>query len=150
MKLFFDTSTLVAALVADHPHHDVARPWVTRLGHARMEGALCAHSLAELYSVLSAMPLRPRPSTDEVLQLLVESVLPRMRVIELGQADYQRALELCARRRLRSGAIFDALIEVAARKAKARHLVTLNPNDFERFSEDAAAWIVDPRTTKPR
>jgi predicted nucleic acid-binding protein len=91
------------------------------------------------------MPVRPMPSPLEVGQLLRESVLPHVQIVELSRADYERALEVVSTRLLRSGAIFDALIETAARRSRVRHLLTLNTDDFRRLSEKTDDWLIDPR-----
>jgi predicted nucleic acid-binding protein len=62
MKVFLDTSILVAAFVEGHPYHTQALPWVQRAKRREIQGVIAAHTLAELYAVLTALPVRPRIS----------------------------------------------------------------------------------------
>ncbi|MBI3924598.1 MAG: VapC toxin family PIN domain ribonuclease [Armatimonadetes bacterium] len=149
MKLLFDTSTLVASLTRSHPHHSVCRPWLLAVQAARHHGFICTHSLAELYATLTAMPLRPPLSVPEVHQVLEEAVLQHLVPVALDLPDYRAALEIVTRRLLRSGVIFDALVEVAARKACVDRLVTLNISHFNRLSDEPGSWLLDPRHTAP-
>ena len=58
MKAFLDTSVLVATFYADHEHHPPSIDLFVRFG---MKNACCgAHSLAEVYAVLTAMSGRRR------------------------------------------------------------------------------------------
>jgi len=145
VKLSFDTSTLVASLVSHHPHHDACWPWFETVVRGEHEGNLCVHVLVELYATLTVLPVRPAPTPTEVRQILQGSVLPHFKTVELRTRDYVRALDLVSQRLLRSGAVFDALIEIAARKSSSNHLVTLNTNDFKRLCDDADVWLIDPR-----
>lgn len=58
MRLFFDTSTLVAAMVEGHPSHSAALPWLQRVKVDT--GLVAAHTLAELYAILTRLPVSPR------------------------------------------------------------------------------------------
>jgi len=51
MRVFFDTSVLVAAFVAAHDQHAPARAAVQRVAAGRDDGVTAAHTLAELYAV---------------------------------------------------------------------------------------------------
>ena len=58
MKILFDTSTLVAAIVAGHPAHNAALPLLLRVKEKADTGLVAAHSLAELYAILTK-PILP-------------------------------------------------------------------------------------------
>jgi predicted nucleic acid-binding protein len=51
MRVFFDTSVLVAPLVEAHPLHVRALPWLDRAQGGEFDGAVSSHTLAELYAV---------------------------------------------------------------------------------------------------
>ncbi|MCX6638221.1 MAG: PIN domain-containing protein, partial [Acidobacteria bacterium] len=90
MKIYLDTSVLVAALVEDHPHH---APAVAVLLPAKSESArafISAHGLAELYAVLTRTPFTPRIHPAEARQMIERSVLPRAGVIALTAAEYRQ------------------------------------------------------------
>ena len=59
MKALFDTSVLVAAFEVSHPRHGVCLPWLQRVQASEIDGYLSTHTLAELYSVLSRLPVKP-------------------------------------------------------------------------------------------
>ena len=148
MKVLFDTSTLVAGMLQVHPHKTACRPWILAVRDGLHEGALCSHSLAEFYATMTAMPLKPQLSPSETRQT-IDELLTHFEVVPLLEADYLAALDLVSSRLLRSGAIFDALLEIAARKAAVERLVTVNMAHFERFRDDASSWLIDPRRTAP-
>lgn len=143
MRVAFDTSVLVPALVPVHPHHLAARSWLAAARDARIEALMTSHAVAELWSVLTRLPLRPRLSPDGARRA-VEGLRRIVEVGALEAADYDRALERCAERGLRSGAVFDALHLVAAERNGCSVLLTINTADFVRF-----ALIEGPRITSP-
>lgn len=51
-----DTSVLVAWTVAKHPFHARATPWFDAIYRGEFDAMVCAHALAELYSVLTKIP----------------------------------------------------------------------------------------------
>ncbi len=48
MRVAFDTSVLVAALVASHLHHARALPWLHAVAKGTLDGVVDAHTLGEL------------------------------------------------------------------------------------------------------
>ena len=52
MRVFFDTSVIVAASVADHPHHSRAWPALQRVAIGKDQGFVGAHSIAKIYDAL--------------------------------------------------------------------------------------------------
>ena len=59
MKILLDTSVLVAAVVESHPAHSQALPWLQRVRNNVDTGLVAAHSLAELYAILTTLPVQP-------------------------------------------------------------------------------------------
>lgn len=53
MRLLFDTSMLIAALLKPHEGHGLAHPWLDQVLAGADVGVISAHSLAELYSTLT-------------------------------------------------------------------------------------------------
>jgi predicted nucleic acid-binding protein len=141
VKALFDTSVLVAAMVEAHPRHAEAFTWLQR-GHAgKLEYFVCAHSLAELYAVLSTYPARPRLSPELASRLIRENVTQAARVVSLSGSDYSLVLQSLAAMGQPGAVIYDALISRAAQKARVDRLLTLNPRDFLRVWPDGAAII---------
>lgn len=120
----FDTSALVAAHTRSHGHFTWARDQLARADAP----ALCAHSLAECYAVMTASPQFRYPS-DDVVRFL-RSLEQSWTVLPLTPAPYLRAAERCRDLGLQGGAIYDTLIAEAALQAGATALVTLNPRHF--------------------
>jgi predicted nucleic acid-binding protein len=144
MKVFFDTSVLIAALVQVHPAHALAQPWLQRIKTATARGVLAAHSLAELYSVLSTFPLRPRLTPQAVHDLLRQDVMAQFEVVALTVTDYALTIEQLATAEIKGGVIYDALLLQAAVLAHADQIVTLNAHDFKRVRPDLADKILSP------
>ena len=110
MRVCFDTSVLVPALVSPHPSHP---------------RALCRVQAAANGEIQRVMAWHARP-------------------LAMTPALYRRAMQRCTERGEGSGAIFDALHLVAAEAAQSDALVTLNPTDFERLSNEHGPRIIVP------
>lgn len=144
MKALFDTSVLVAAVVAAHPAHGRALPWLRRAHEKEIEAFVSAHTLAELYAVLSTLPVRPRISPLLARQLVQENVERRVRVVPLTARDYGAVLTEMASRGVPGGVGYDALAVRACRKAGAERLLTLNRRDFLRVWPEGSDIVVEP------
>ena len=134
---------LVAAFEVSHPRHTVCLPWLQQAQTEQIQGLIATHTLAELYSVLTRLPVRPRIS-PELAQRLISENLERFEVIPLTTEDYQMVLAQMVNLNLTGGGIYDALIAQAAVKAEANTLLTLNPNHFTRLGEDMARLVQVP------
>jgi hypothetical protein len=69
-------------------------------------------------------------------KLLNETILPHVHVVELGIAELMDALDDARRRGVRGGAVYDFMHLVAARKAGADILYTINFGDFRHLSRE--------------
>lgn len=67
---------------------------------------------------------------DLATQLLSETVLPRVQVIELRIEEMLSALRLARKQGVRGGGVYDYMHLVAARKAKVDVLHTINLSDY--------------------
>ncbi len=144
MKILLDTSILVAAMVEAHPFHEQGLTWFKRVTNGADEGVVAAHSLAELYSILTTLPVQPRISPDEARRLIQHNIIQKFDVITLTSQDYTQVIELLAKIGIIGGATYDALILRAAAIAKVDLVVTLNERDFRRVYPDLADKIVAP------
>ena len=81
------------------------------------------HSLAEVYAVMTALPVRPSLAPEQVY-FFVEQIPQRLAVIALQQTDYLRTIRQLSDRRLASGRIYEALLLACARKSKAETIYT--------------------------
>src|SRR5690349_16924355 len=108
MKVAFDTSVLVAAMLATHRDHARAAIWLSAVSSGALEGVVSVHVLGELWSVLTKLPVSPLISPSSANQA-VNEVLARFEAAPLTLQIYRDALDRCTSKGLRSGAIFDAL-----------------------------------------
>jgi predicted nucleic acid-binding protein len=141
VKVFLDTSILIAAQDAEHPHFPSSFPL---LAAATPETTACGvHTLAETYSVLSRLPgtKRKRP---EFASLLVDQMIARMTVVTLAVNEYATTIHNAAKFQNAGGQIFDALLLACARKVKAEIIYTWNVKDFRAMAPDLAERIITP------
>jgi predicted nucleic acid-binding protein len=128
---FCDTSVLVAALDAGHPHHE---PCIALLGTLHQGTALCAlHSYAELYAVLSGKPGKPRLRPTDV-DSMIERIDRVFTPINLTRREYRQVIQENASKGVSGGRLYDALILACALKGGADDIYTLNEKDFKALT----------------
>ncbi len=144
MKVFFDTSVLVAAQVESHPAHPRALTWLHRAAQGEFEMIVSTHTLAELYAVLTRLPVRPRVDPPLALRMIEENVVRIARVKSIGTAQYKAVLADLAAKHLSGGVVYDALAANVAAREGADALLTLNPADFARVWPGEASAVREP------
>lgn len=144
MKVLLDTSILVAALVQSHVAHALAVAWLQRVQRKEVTGYIAAHTVAEVYAVLTRMPVKPPISPATAWKVLQTEVLPHVEVVALSAADYPTVLEQLAAHHIGGGQTYDALIAKAALLASVDHLITLNAKHFRAIFPDVAALVINP------
>jgi predicted nucleic acid-binding protein len=144
MRVLFDTSVLVAGLVETHPMHPLAFPWLERAKAGEIELLVSTHTLAELFAVLTTLPLRPRLSPTIARQLIDGVVEASAAQVELSVADYNGVISRMAALGLAGGTVYDALIAWAAKKSGVDHLLTLNERHFRRVWPEGRGLILSP------
>jgi predicted nucleic acid-binding protein len=140
-KVAFDTSVIVAALVAAHPNHARSRWWFET--DRRIQRIAGLHAYAESWAVLTAMPIEPRV-TGEVARAVLDRLRSVLKLVTPRPATYVAAVERCAGRGLRSGAVYDALHLVTAETERADVFLTFNEADFARLAGRAGPQIASP------
>ena len=143
MKVLADTSVLVAALVASHPHHARARVWLQAAHEKRLDLGLTVHAIAESYSVLTRIPFPAKFSATQAKQAL-EEIAKIAHVIAADAPLYFATVERCEGLGLVSGAIFDALHVVSAERWGADAVLTFNERDFVRLSLSTSPRVIIP------
>lgn len=143
LKVAFDTSVLVPALVAPHPYHARAVAWLPAANESSVVGSCSWHAVAETWSVLTRLPLQP-PISPGMAKRSLDRLLERVEAVPLSGAIYHQALDRCSHRGFRSGVVFDALHLVCAEKRQADVLVTFNRGDFDRLTTEDSPKIVVP------
>jgi predicted nucleic acid-binding protein len=134
MKACFDTSTLVAALLQQHPHHVLAFRHLQEVKAGKVRGHLTTHGLAELFATLTALPLSPRLLPSDAERILQKSIIAYFTIIPLHADHYREALRLTVMQNQASGAIYDALHLIGARSAGCKILYTLNLRHFRSLA----------------
>jgi predicted nucleic acid-binding protein len=141
VREFFDTSVLVAAFLGTHPHHE---PSIKRFADADPRHSACAiHTLAEIYSALTALPVKPFIPPEQAL-LFVQEIRNRLTAIPLDPEEYFATIEQAASRGLISGRIYDALLLACAAKSKAQAIYTWNLKHFQSIAPHLAHMIQTP------
>lgn len=143
MRVLFDTSTLVAAMVSRHPRHKDAQPELERALDGGVTGLVSTHSLAEVFAVLTRLPLKPAIG-PKTARMLLEANLQGFEVVPLDGQDYFAVISRLEALQFTGGAIYDALIAQAALKANADELLTFNPAHFTRLGPDVTALVREP------
>ena len=138
---FFDTSVLIAAFWGGHPHHEAS---VKLLGAANQKQSACAlHTLAEVYAVMTVLPVKPLLPPEQVL-LFVREVRDRLTQVGLREGEYFATIERAAERGFTSGRVYDALLLRCAAKVKADTIYTWNLKHFQAIDPELAGRIRTP------
>ena len=131
MLIVADSNVIISAAVKGHPFHARATPAV---GSAVRSGELLMpqHVLIESFSVLTRGPEPLRHSPEAAYQALHASY-SACRIIGSSLGDvwqFMRERDV----QTAGGAVYDALIAVAAIQAGAQQLLTFNPTHFQPFA----------------
>ena len=144
MIILFDTSVLIAAFVESHPMHKRAFPWLKQAKAKEFEMIVAAHTVAELYAVLSTLPIKPRISPLIARKLIGENIESTGKIIALTPREYISVIKEISEMGLVGGVTYDALIAKVAQKSKVEKLLTLNVDHFTRVWPGGEKIIVLP------
>lgn len=144
MKILLDTSVLVAAMVEAHPVHEKALPWLQRVKDGTDKGFVAAHSIAELYFVLTTLPVQPRITASVARRLIHQNVIGSCDLVPLSDEDYATVIDHLSEAGIVGGATYDALILYAAMKTDVDRVVTLNEKDFRKVYPHFANRLSSP------
>ena len=139
MTAAIDTSVLVAAMIDSEFGHASSRSLITS-----QTCVMYAHGITETFSTLTGGRKAFRIKPQLASELLEDHFIPRLSIATLTPSETLRAMRDAEARGVRGAAIFDYLHLVAARKAKARTLYTLNVAHFRAFHRPG-----DPEITHP-
>lgn len=141
MKWFFDTSVLIPVFLEDHQHHEASLDAFVAVD--KKQACCAAHSLAELYSVLTRLPGKNRLSGEQVF-LFLEAIEEHLTLITLDGKEYYSAIRDAAGAGIVGGMLYDALLVRCALKAGADVIYTWNPQHFRQLGRDVAARAKTP------
>jgi len=139
MSGLLDSTVLVAALAPDEERHPQALDLLMQSEHF-----VHPHAFLETFSTLTGGRLGVRVGAGFAAQMLTETVLPRVKVVQLETDELMDAIKGARQRGVRGGAVYDYLHLVAARKAGADTLFTMNLSDFRHLSCDGDPVIRRP------
>lgn len=142
MKAFLDTSVLVAAFYGDHVHHAASLNLFTRFD--KKDAACAAHSLFEVYSVLTRMPGKHRVGGEQAM-LFIGNIRERLTLVALSAEEYAKTLQIFAELGVAGGAIYDAHLAACALKARAATLYTWNVAHFAQLGPKIAPLLQTPK-----
>ncbi|HEY0792548.1 MAG TPA: PIN domain-containing protein [Chthoniobacterales bacterium] len=121
-------------MVFSHPQHVPAAAALSRVLLGQDKGSVCCHSLAELYAVLTRLPLSPSIHPSEAHRLIDANVLAHFQLVPLTVEDYRESLRALAAAGWAGGLIYDALLLRAAEKCAAEQVFTFNASHFRRLA----------------
>ena len=130
MNVFVDTTVLVAASALNHPHHVQAFPLLRRIATGRVRGFMSAHSIAEVYAVLTRLLVDPRIHPAEAARIVTDNLLPHFRVVPIDKQDYLEAMRAVTDGGWPGAKIYDALLLRCAAKSNVDRIYTFNLGDF--------------------
>jgi predicted nucleic acid-binding protein len=131
-------------MVESHPAHVRAFPWLKQAKENQLELVVASHTLAELYAVLSTLPVKPKISTSVAWRLIKENIESTGKVISLTPVEYSSTIKSLSDKGLTGGITYDALIAKVAQKAKVDKLLTLNIDHFTRVWPEGEQRIIAP------
>jgi predicted nucleic acid-binding protein len=110
---------------------------------SKTESACALHSLAEVYSGMTALPVKP-PIPAEQAFLFVQEVQSRLTLVALEPHEYFETIHRSSELGLTSGRIYDALLLGAAAKCRAQTIYTWNLKHFRAIAPELSSIIRTP------
>ena len=130
MKVFLDTTVLIAAVISKHDSHTRAFPLLERVQNGRDEGFVAAHSLAEMYAILTKLPPPYRHAPEQTLLSIEENVLKHFKISTLAASDCASLVREAAMAGIQGGTIYDTVLLKCAEKSNPDRIFTLNLKHF--------------------
>ena len=144
-RSYVDSSELVPAVMAQHPHHDsaLARPQAPAQEDER--GYTSAHGITEFYSVMTRAPFRPPLHATEVWRLIDEVILKPLELVTLTAREHLEVTRRCDAAGWGGGRIHDAIHLQCAEKAGCHRIYTFNAKDFRALATpETLSRIITP------
>jgi predicted nucleic acid-binding protein len=145
MKVFVDTSVLIASVLEKHESHTRAFAILERVQNGKDEGFISAHSLAEMYAILTKLPAPFRHSPEQALLSIEENVLKHFKISSLTGNEYSALIREAALGGIQGGTIYDAVSLKSAGKTDADRIYTLNLKHFQAIArKEQSALVATP------
>jgi len=121
-----------------------ARPRFPVAQAGELDLIVSSHTLAELYAVLSTLPVSPKITPGLAWRLIHENIVTTASIASLSTSDHLATVKRMSELGISGGAVYEALIAKAAHKSGADRLLTLNGNDFKRVWPEGKEHIAAP------
>jgi len=145
MKVFLDTSVLVASVVQKHESHERAYAVLDRVQTRKDDGFMSSHSQAEMYAVLTKLPPPLRHTPEQALLSIEENVMKHFKITSLSGAEYTALIREAALAGIQGGTIYDAVLIKCAAKTGAEKIFTLNLRHFQSIApKNIGSQIIAP------
>jgi predicted nucleic acid-binding protein len=142
MRVFLDTSVLVASVLEQHEAHERAFSALERVQNGKDEGFVSAHSLAEMYATLTKIPAPFRHTPEQALLSIEENVIKHFKISSLTGNDYASLIREAALAGIQGGTVYDAVLLTSARKSDVDRILTLNLKHFQAVAPKAVADLL--------
>ncbi|MGA1868386.1 MAG: PIN domain-containing protein [bacterium] len=144
MKVMFDTSALIPAMIKAHPQHKKSHTCLKMALNNEIDYLVSSHSIAECYSVLTSLPISPKITPNSANHLIEYNIKKSAKIINITSTDYFHVLTTLVNLELYGGIIYDALILRAAEKSNSSVLLTYNIKDFNKLLPSTDLEIKSP------
>lgn len=145
MRVFLDTNVLIASVLDLHDAHLRCLPVLGRAQDGKDEGFISAHSLAEMYAVLTKIPAPLRHSPEQALLSIEENILKYFKVLHLTGTEYGALIRDAAAAGIQGGTIYDTILLKSAIKANPDRIYTLNLKHFQAIAPaDMISFLISP------
>lgn len=141
MKVLFDSSVLIAAFVESHPKHKSSLSLLMKAKDKEFELFVSAHSILEIYSVLTSAPFKPKITPVLAKQIIEINIRRIAKIVYLADEDYFNIIENMSNSNYSGGIVYDAIIVECALNAKADEIITLNFKDFIRLTKGKSVKV---------
>jgi predicted nucleic acid-binding protein len=131
-------------LVEQHPKHERALPWLSKAKANKFEFVVASHSIAELYAVLTTLPLKPKISTSIAWSLISRNIENKAKIVSLSPTEYCQIIKNLSDQGLSGGIVYDALIVGVAQKSKVERILTFNLNHFRKVCQGKEKILYEP------
>ena len=139
--MIFDSSVLIAAFVESHPRHKSALSFLIKAKNKEFDFLVSAHTILEVYSVLTSAPFRPKISAVIAKKLIENNIKAFARIVYLSDKDYFNIVDKMCYSGFKGGIVYDAIIVECALNSKVDEILTLNPKDFSCLTKDSSIRI---------
>lgn len=135
-KCLLDTNVLIYATSRDDPRHARTVEIFEQARSGAMEAYVSTQNLAEMYPNLTGPKRRP-PDSPRLASQKIDSIgrLQNLRVLGIGWAVIEKALELCTKYDVRRQDYFDMQLVAAMMLNGIPTLISENVKDFAAVKE---------------